>query len=373
MKIKFLILILIIFVLLGNHQLNAADEINLRFVVVNNDGSDFDVKVQCNRNNSSWDKLGSSNFYFDFNTSGLSNPSEQTAHNFTTATNSFYDDLTIGYPGSGARVSINIIFNGSNGQGTDVPTSGWTDIVTIDFDVIDSGQSSNLTWVTSTPPYAAYDDDESTFLDPGSFNNLDSSLPVQMSRLSAEITREKGVTIYWRTESEVNTTGFDIYRSETNEGNYQKINPAIIPGQGNGSSGYEYSYSDKTVKDGIVYWYKVVEIALDKTMQEYGPIRAEGINTVPDEFTLSPNYPNPFNPTTNFKYQLAEDAEVTINVYNLMGEKVKQLVKENQPAGYYDETWTGVDGSGRTVSSGIYFIYMQAGSFSQTRKITLIR
>ena len=79
------------------------------------------------------------------------------------------------------------------------------------------------------------------------------------------------------------------------------------------------------------------------------------------------------NDSTVFKYQLAEDSKVIINVYNLLGERIKQLVNESKPAGYYTERWEGINENSQRVASGIYLIYMQAGSFSMTRKITLIR
>jgi len=272
---------------------------------------------------------------------------------------------------------------GVNQDGGGVPpgwdvTTSWQTIVTLQWTI--NATTSVQINIDDGTDAAAYFDNYQNEPSGGATNwnvsNIDLgdvSLPVQMSLFTAETSKEHGVVISWHTESEVNTTGFDIYRSETDKSSYQKINPAMIPGQGNSSSGYDYSYADRHVRDGVVYWYKVIEIATDGSQHEYGPIRAQGINTVPEDFSLSHSYPNPFNPETTFKYQLAEDSRVTINVYNLMGKRIKQLVREDKPAGYYTETWKGMDENGQRVSSGIYLIYLQAGSFSMTRKITLIR
>jgi len=274
-----------------------------------------------------------------------------------------------------SRLAITILYNyeGSPTAANDLPASA-TQWCHVQIEIADQGESSNLSFQSSLMGTVQYESDNSTNYSPVTASDTDdSSLPVQMSLFTAETSKETGVVISWHTESEVNTTGFDIYRSETDKSSYQKINPAMIPGQGNSSSGYDYSYADRNVRDGVVYWYKVIEIATDGSQHEYGPIRAQGINTVPEEFSLSHSYPNPFNPETTFKYQLAEDSRVTINVYNLMGKRIKQLVREDKPAGYYTETWKGMDENGQRVSSGIYLIYLQAGSFSMTRKITLIR
>ncbi|MDZ7262678.1 MAG: hypothetical protein ONB05_11315 [candidate division KSB1 bacterium] len=74
----------------------------------------------------------------------------------------------------------------------------------------------------------------------------------------------------------------------------------------------------------------------------------------PGRFTLFPNHPNPFNLETTIRYQLAEESRVSLSVYNLLGEEVKGLVAENQPAGTYTIQWDSKDRYGREVSSGIY-------------------
>ena len=92
-------------------------------------------------------------------------------------------------------------------------------------------------------------------------------------------------------------------------------------------------------------------------------------NETPDAFSLDPNYPNPFNPTTKISYQLPQTSEVELSIYNLLGQKVQTLVKSKQPAGYYTTTW---DASG--FPSGVYiYQIITAGGYEKSRKFILLK
>jgi flagellar hook assembly protein FlgD len=95
--------------------------------------------------------------------------------------------------------------------------------------------------------------------------------------------------------------------------------------------------------------------------------------TVPTTFAISQNYPNPFNPTTMIDYAVREQSFVGIKVYNLLGQEVKDLVSEEMDAGVYSVAWDGRDNFGKEVPSGMYMYKMNAGSFSQTRKMMLLK
>ena len=94
---------------------------------------------------------------------------------------------------------------------------------------------------------------------------------------------------------------------------------------------------------------------------------------VPTEFKLGSNYPNPFNPTTMITYHLPEAAHVSLAVYNVAGQRVAQLVSTEQGAGVHQAVWDGRDASGSPVASGLYLYRIEAGSFSQTQKMTLLK
>lgn len=94
---------------------------------------------------------------------------------------------------------------------------------------------------------------------------------------------------------------------------------------------------------------------------------------VPTEFALGQNYPNPFNITTTIPYSLAASGPVTLCIYDLLGRQVALLVDHVQPAGEYRTSWNGADATGAIVGSGVYFVQLQTGHFSSTRKIVLLK
>jgi flagellar hook assembly protein FlgD len=94
---------------------------------------------------------------------------------------------------------------------------------------------------------------------------------------------------------------------------------------------------------------------------------------VPVAYALFQNYPNPFNPETTLRYALPEDELVKLQIFNIRGQLVKTLVNEKVKAGYHSVAWSGRDDADRAVSSGIYFVQMQAGQHRQVRKLALIK
>jgi len=91
-------------------------------------------------------------------------------------------------------------------------------------------------------------------------------------------------------------------------------------------------------------------------------------NLIVDDFKLYQNYPNPFNPTTTIKYQIPELRFVTLKVYDVLGNEIATLVNEERPAGSFEVEFDGIG-----FSSGIYFYRIQAGLFSKTKKIILLK
>jgi len=99
----------------------------------------------------------------------------------------------------------------------------------------------------------------------------------------------------------------------------------------------------------------------------------DGNPTLPSVNSLSQNYPNPFNPTTTIKYSLEKPGQVSISVFNIIGQKVKNLVNEFRPAGENTATWDGKDNNGFEVASGVYFYRIHTGNLDETRKMILMR
>lgn len=201
----------------------------------------------------------------------------------------------------------------------------------------------------------------------------DISLPVTLTSFTATA-GDGEVTLRWVTESEIENLGFNIYRSTKYNDQFSIINDQLIPGAGNSSQRHEYEYVDRDVTNGIKYWYKLEDVDYSGNTELHGTLSATPMKrAAPKEFRLYPNYPNPFNPVTTISYDLPEDGFVELSIYNMRGEKVTTLTKSNQEAGSYRLNWDGTDQNGEMVASGIYFLRIVRGSYSNTSKMVFIR
>jgi hypothetical protein len=94
---------------------------------------------------------------------------------------------------------------------------------------------------------------------------------------------------------------------------------------------------------------------------------------IPKEYILNQNYPNPFNPVTTLRYDLPEQSDVTITIYNMLGRKVKTLVNSTQDAGFKSVIWDATNYQGNPVSAGVYLYKIQAGEYISTKKMVLLK
>jgi len=94
---------------------------------------------------------------------------------------------------------------------------------------------------------------------------------------------------------------------------------------------------------------------------------------LPQRFTLHQNFSNPFNPSTTITYELAQDQKVNISIFDMLGRQVSRLVSSRQTAGYKSLQWNATNNSGQPISAGLYIYTIQAGEFSQTRKMVLLK
>jgi len=117
--------------------------------------------------------------------------------------------------------------------------------------------------------------------------------------------------------------------------------------------------------------YAVVEYAI-MILQKPSRVAEEEMET-PEHFELFPSFPNPFNNQTTIKYSLSKATEVWLVIYNILGQKVRTLVRGRKQNGRVRVVWDGKDDEGRDLSSGIYFYRLKAGEFVQTRKMVLLK
>jgi hypothetical protein len=126
------------------------------------------------------------------------------------------------------------------------------------------------------------------------------------------------------------------------------------------------------------YYYKLSAIDIhgnESGFAPLGPSDVTGVETpaAPKATYLAQNFPNPLNPTTRIAFGLEKPANISLRVYDAAGRLVRTIAEGNRSAANYVEYWDGKDASGRAVASGVYFYRLDAGSFTQTRKMILLR
>ena len=186
-------------------------------------------------------------------------------------------------------------------------------------------------------------------------------IPVELTSFEAR-TAEDNVKLTWRTATELNNLGFEIQR-KVNGGEYNKV--GFVPGFGTTTESKVYSYTDSKLAAGN-YTYRLMQQDYDGSFEYSNEI--EVMVNVPIVYSLEQNYPNPFNPSTVISYQLPVSGLVNLKVYDVLGNEVITLVNEEKPVGSYD-----IEFNASHLGSGVYFYRLQAGSFVQTRKMTLLK
>ena len=193
-----------------------------------------------------------------------------------------------------------------------------------------------------------------------------SALPVELSSFSASVAGSH-VKLRWETATEVNNYGFEVERKvgglQSTVGNYEKV--GFVNGNGNSNSPKNYSFEDKNVSAGK-YSYRLKQIDNDGQFEYSKSIEVEF--GTPKKFELSQNYPNPFNPTTTIRFDIPEPSNVKLTLFNILGQEIKTLVNEFKESGIHTLNFDASD-----LNSGMYIYKLEAGSFTQTRKMTLVK
>lgn len=187
-------------------------------------------------------------------------------------------------------------------------------------------------------------------------------VPVELTLFRAEL-KNKDILIIWQTATETNNLGFEIDRMSDDE-NWRMI--GFLSGNGTTSLVHDYQFEDKDVIDNIKYYYRLKQIDFDGSFNYSNVLNIERKSSASVE--LFQNFPNPFNPVTTIKYFLNEASFVQIKIYNSLGSEIAVLENENKTPGKYELKFDGSN-----VSSGIYFLKMNAGDYKNTIKMILIR
>jgi subtilisin-like proprotein convertase family protein len=252
-----------------------------------------------------------------------------------------FDSVASGYPpftGTWQPETPLAVFNGENAQGN------WI-LHVVDWSRGDSGW---VNWVCLNFSY-------------------DEILPVELASFDA-VGRADGVHISFATATENNNAHFEILRGGSNSGSFSRI--ASLNSQGNSSSQQTYHFVDTDVNPGQTYWYYLVDVSVSGARTEHRNMMRSALVTtavVPQEYSLN-IFPNPFNPATTVRFTLTEAAEVHLAFFDVTGRRVGTALDKRFEAGAHSVTF---DGSG--MPAGVYFVRIEAGPFSKTLKMMLLK
>ena len=199
---------------------------------------------------------------------------------------------------------------------------------------------------------------------------MDAALPVELYSFTALVSGS-AVNLKWQTATEVNNYGFEVQRlivesgQPVDAGSLQWVDVGFVQGHGNSNSPKDYSFKDSP-SNGTTFKYRLKQIDFDGRYEYSSEVEIK-IQT-PKSFSIAQNFPNPFNPVTTISYTLPEKAQVALTVYSALGEEVINLVNKEQESGIYNVRFDGSN-----LSSGIYFYTLKAGSYSEVKKMLLVK
>ena len=191
-------------------------------------------------------------------------------------------------------------------------------------------------------------------------------IPVELTSFTASVVKNDA-QLLWGTATELNNQGFDVEQSFDNK-SFEKI--GFVPGFGTTTEPKNYSFTVENIPAGIQY-YRIKQIDFDGTETVFNSVEVDG--PVPGEFALYQNHPNPFNPSTIISFSLPVDADVTIKLYNMLGQTVSEIINKDFLAGTHE-----LEFNANGLSSGAYIYTIEANgvsgkNFVSTKKMILLR
>jgi hypothetical protein len=180
----------------------------------------------------------------------------------------------------------------------------------------------------------------------------------------------EGLQLSWNQNTEQDLWHYRVYRGTSED---------FAPAPGNRiASPTEPQAFDDEWRWNSDYYYKVSAVDIHGNESGHALLRPEDVTgdetpRAPEDTYLAQNFPNPFNPATKIAFGLAVSGRVRLRIYDASGRLVRALVDETRPAGHYIEPWDGRDAHGIAAASGVYFYQLEAGAFTETRKMVLLR
>ena len=197
---------------------------------------------------------------------------------------------------------------------------------------------------------------------------LTDPLPVELTSFTAKLIG-KNVRLLWQTSTEINNFGFEVERFENSD--WVKI--GFVNGNGNSNSPKDYSFIDDQIKVNGTIKYRLKQIDNDGQF-EYSDVIS--VTFSPNEFELFQNYPNPFNPSTSISWNSKVDAEVTIKIFDILGNEITTLLSEFKEAGNHKIDFN-TSNLNSNLASGVYIYQIEIKNnqllFNTNKKMTFIK
>ncbi len=195
---------------------------------------------------------------------------------------------------------------------------------------------------------------------------LDVVSSVELTQFEVHFAEFTGAQISWSTSRESRNSGFNLLRSQSETGEFVRLNDELLNPREDGL----YEFIDPDVTPGS-YFYTLEDVDINGRKSLHGPIAVE--IAVPRDFSVSRNYPNPFNPETRIRFELPSSGRIVLAIYNVVGQLVKTLADESMEAGFHVASWDGRNENGQVVGSGIYYYRVNFQSKSFTGRMLLMK
>ena len=204
----------------------------------------------------------------------------------------------------------------------------------------------------------------------------DLSVPAELASFTAEVLDSQHVRLRWDTVSQSANLGWQVFRSV--EGRPFTQIGGLVEGAGTTDEFLSYSFLDVDVPievELVSYYLRQIDV-------DGSGVRSQGLDVslvpaespIPSTFRLAQSRPNPFNPETVIHFKLPTALAVSLTIYDVTGQIVRQLLEHSSmTAGRHQATWNGIDEAGHKVSSGTYFYALRAGPFHSVARMTLLR
>jgi hypothetical protein len=255
---------------------------------------------------------------------------------------------------------------GIAGFGVTIPSTGdGVKAFTVTIDLVDANANPDISFGALMDGQQYKDDEIAKWPTLDISDAITTPLPIQLASSAANVVRGNDVEVGWKTVSETNNYGFEVYRKRGEAGEWTKV--GFVEGHGTTLAPQSYSYIDRSLSFGQ-YFYRIKQIDLDGKSETF-PEMAVMVGAGADKFVLAQNYPNPFNPSTLIEFVVPVSGHTTMKVYNVLGQEVATLFEGDAEADKINVARFNAS----NLPSGLYFYTLRSAGKVETKRMLLMK